>query len=182
VELVHGSHTGDLWPRPGRVLIASRSATFEQLATAIDDALARWDRNHSHEFTRADGTIITPHRWWDGEEPDQSLDGAKIRLGRLWLSEQFAYVFDLGDNWQHLCTVGPKLADPMETLGTVPDRPLPCWGWGDIPDQYGRRWPPRRSRTGEHGRGGVATGDGMHSNDAECPGPRPHAFPRRCGR
>ncbi len=80
VELVHGAHTGDLWPRPGRVVIASRSATFEQLATAIDDAFARWDRNHLHEFTLADGTIITPHRWWDGEEPDRSLDGAKTRL------------------------------------------------------------------------------------------------------
>ncbi len=34
----------------------------------------------------------------------------------------------------------PKLADPMDSFGTVPDRPLPCWGWGDIPDQYGRRW------------------------------------------
>ena len=133
VELVHGLHTGDLRPRPGRVLIASRSATFEQLATAIDDAFARWDRSHLHEFTLADGTVITPHRWWDGEEPDGSLDGAKARLGRLRLSEQFAYVFDLGDNWQHLCTVGPKLADPLESLGTVPDRPLPCWGWGDIP-------------------------------------------------
>ena len=33
VELVHGSHPGDLWPWPGRVLIASCSATFEQLAT-----------------------------------------------------------------------------------------------------------------------------------------------------
>jgi hypothetical protein len=140
VELVHGSHTGDLWPRPGRVLIASRSSTFEQLATAIDDAFARWDRSHLHEFTLADGTVITPHRWWDGEEPDDSLDGATARLGRLRLGEQFAYVFDLGDNWQHLCTVGPKLADPVETLGIVPDRPLPCRGWGDIPDQYGRRW------------------------------------------
>jgi hypothetical protein len=140
VELVHGSHTGGLWPRPGRVLIASRSATFEQLAAAIDDAFARWDRNHLHEFTLADGTVITPHRWWDGEEPDGSLDGARTRLGRLRLGGQFAYVFDLGDNWQHLCTVGPKLADPMETLGVVPDSPLPCWGWGDIPDQYGRRW------------------------------------------
>ena len=60
---VHSSHTGDLRPRPGRVLIASRSATFEQLATAIDDAFARWDRNHLHEFTLTDGTVITPHRW-----------------------------------------------------------------------------------------------------------------------
>jgi hypothetical protein len=75
-----------------------------------------------------------------GEEPDGSLDGARTRLGRLRLGEQFAYVFDLGDNWQHLCTVGPKPADPMETLGIVPDSPLPCWGWGAIPDQYGRRW------------------------------------------
>ena len=29
---------------------------------------------------------------------------------------------------------------PLEALGIVPDRPLPCWGWGDIPDQYGRDW------------------------------------------
>lgn len=43
VELVHGVHTGDLWPRPGRVLIAARTATFEQLGKAIDDAFARWD-------------------------------------------------------------------------------------------------------------------------------------------
>jgi hypothetical protein len=35
---------------------------------------------------------------------------------------------------------GPKLADPVETFGTVPDRPLPFWGWGDIPDQYGHLW------------------------------------------
>ena len=103
-------------------------------------SFARWDGNHLHEFTLADGTVITPHRWWDGEEPDRSLDGAKTRLGRLRLSEQFTYVFDLGDNCQHLCTVGPKLADPLESLGTVPDGPLSCWGWCDIPDQYGRGW------------------------------------------
>jgi hypothetical protein len=48
--------------------------------------------------------------------------------------------FDLGDNWQHLCTVAPQRADPLETLGIIPVGPLPCWGRGDIPDQYGRRW------------------------------------------
>ena len=80
VELGHGVHTGDLWPRPGRVLIAARTATFEQLGKAIDDAFARWDHNHLHEFTLADGTVIIPVRWWDGEEPERSLDGAKARL------------------------------------------------------------------------------------------------------
>jgi hypothetical protein len=60
--------------------------------------------------------------------------------GKLRLGEQFAYVFDLGDNWQRLCTVADGLADPLETLGIIPDRPLPWWSWGSIPDQYGRDW------------------------------------------
>src|SRR5260370_1086528 len=68
------------------------------------------------------------------------MEGANVRLGRLRPGEQFAYTFDLGDNWQHLCTVAPRRADPLETLGIIPVRPLPCWGWGGIPDQYGRRW------------------------------------------
>jgi hypothetical protein len=42
VELVHGVHTGDLWPRPGRVLIAARTATFEQFG-----------HNHDLESTSA---------------------------------------------------------------------------------------------------------------------------------
>jgi hypothetical protein len=100
-------------------LIAARTATFEQLGKAIDDAFARWDHNHLHEFTLADGTVIIPARWRDGEEPDGSLDGTKARLGRLRPGEQFAYTFDLGDNWQHLCTVAPQRADPLETLGII---------------------------------------------------------------
>jgi len=46
------------------------------------------------------------------------------RLGRVRLGEQFA----------------DGLADPLETLGVITDRPLPWWGWGSIPDQYGRDW------------------------------------------
>jgi hypothetical protein len=49
-------------------------------------------------------------------------------------------VFDLGDGWAHLCTVGARRIDPVEVLGILPDSPLPYWGWGDIPDQYRRRW------------------------------------------
>jgi hypothetical protein len=51
-------HTGDVWPGPGRVLIA-RTATFEQLGKAIDDVFARWDHKHLHEFTLADGAGAT---------------------------------------------------------------------------------------------------------------------------
>jgi hypothetical protein len=107
-HLVPGVHTEDLWPRPGRVLIAARTATFEQLGRAIDDAFPRWDHNHLHEFTLADRTVIIPVRWWDGEKPERSLDGAQARLRS---GEQFAHTFDLGDNWQHLCTVAPPRAE-----------------------------------------------------------------------
>jgi len=48
--------------------------------------------------------------------------------------------------------VGNDKVDPMEVLGIRPEIPTPYWGWGTIPDQYGRRWadddgesrPPRR--------------------------------------
>jgi hypothetical protein len=139
VELVSGRGE-DHWPRPGRIFAAARSHTFRQLATAIDDAFARWDRAHLHLFTLADKTEVSPLRWWDGDEPDGLLDGDKITLGRLQLGEQFAYVFDLGDDRAHLCTVAEKRIDPAAQLGIVPDVPMPYWGWGSIPDQYGRRW------------------------------------------
>jgi len=138
VELVAGRGE-DYWPRPGRLFAVARSHTFEELATAIDDAFARWDRAHLHEFTLADGYRVgrpSPDDW----DPDHMLDIRRIGASRLSLGEQFVYTFDLGDDWQHLCTVGSERVDPLSVLGIVPYRPLPYWGWGDIPDQYGRRW------------------------------------------
>jgi hypothetical protein len=139
VDLVEGR--GELyWPRPGRIFAASRSHTFKDLADAIDDSFARWDRSHLQEFTLADKTRLCL------EDPDWQIDGEvtedirDIRLSRLHPGDQFGYVFDLGDDWAHLCTVDVQRIDPAEALGIVPGKPLPYWGWGDIPDQYGRRW------------------------------------------
>lgn len=139
VELVEGRGEPQ-WPRPGRIFAAARSHTFRQLADAIDDAFARWDRSHLQEFTLADGRRL------GDPDPDWEIDGditedyQRVRLSRLRLGEQFTYVFDLGDDWTHLCTVGEARIDPADALGIVPGQPLPYWGWGDIPDQYGRRW------------------------------------------
>jgi hypothetical protein len=151
VELVGGGGT-DVWPRPARIFATARSHTFGQLADAIDTAFARWDRAHLHQFTLTEGTEILELAHWDGEEPEGSLDSDRTRLSRLRPGEQFAYVFDLGDCWAHLCTVAAGRIDPAEVLGIVPDAPLPYWGWGELPDQYGRRWdgddgetrPPKR--------------------------------------
>ena len=125
---------------PGRIFAAARTHTFEEFADAIDDAFARWDRSHLQEFTLTDGTRLSiPDPDWeiDGETTE---DFRRVKLSRLRPGEQFVYVFDRGDDWAHLCTVGPERIDPFETLGIVPDRPLPYWGWGDIPDQYRHRW------------------------------------------
>ena len=36
--------------------------------------------------------------------------------------------------------MGPEKIDPESTLGVVPGLPTPYFGWGNLPDQYGRRW------------------------------------------
>lgn len=138
VDLVSGAGE-ELWPRPGRIFAATCRHTFAQLATAIDDAFARWDLNHLQQFELDNGVRVSEPDP-DFDEPETVLDSAKTRLGRLELGQQFVCVFDLGDCWTHLCTVADRRIDPIEAVGIEPDRPCPYWGWGTIPDQYGRRW------------------------------------------
>jgi hypothetical protein len=77
VELVEGRGER-YWPRPGRLFAAARSHSYAQLATAIDDAFARWDRSHLHEFELADGLRIgTPGPDMDD---DDVLDESRERL------------------------------------------------------------------------------------------------------
>jgi len=137
VDLIEGCGER-LWPRPGRIFATARSHTFGQLADAIDTAFSRWDRSHLTLFEFQDGTSVYGPIEWD-ESPEQGVFDRLSRLSRLSADEQFLYTFDMGDDWTHLCTVGAVRIDPLETLGIVPDHPLPYEGWGVIPDQYGRR-------------------------------------------
>jgi Plasmid pRiA4b ORF-3-like protein len=138
VDLLGGRGIG-LDPAPGRVLLVGPSHSFEQLAEAIDTAFARWDLSHLHTFELADGRRIgypddefAPELVW--------LDHAKLKVAKeVKPGEHFTYVFDLGDNWEHRCVVEPEKADPLDEYGTVPPAPAVVWGWGSIPDQYGRR-------------------------------------------
>ena len=126
-------------PSPGRIFLVGPSQSFEQFAGAIDAAFARWDLSHLHNFELADGRLIG--------YPDDSfgpeltwLDHAKLNVAKeVKPGEEFEYVFDLGDNWQHHCRVEPEKGDPAEEYGIVPQQPVAIWGWGSIPDQYGRR-------------------------------------------
>jgi hypothetical protein len=110
--------------------------TFAELAGAIDDAFARWDRGHLHQFWLAYGSLVTTLE----DAPADAVDETCLLLAGLAPGERFVYEFDLGDSWLHLCTVGAERIDPVEELGESPELPTPYWGWGAIPDQYGRRW------------------------------------------
>ncbi len=135
VELVQGRGEA-LWPRPGRLFVAASAHTFGQLATAIDAAFARWDLSHLHEFELPRDVRIGPR------DPDNeaTLDEAHEVLARLAAAQQFVYSFDLGDDWAHLCTVIDHDLQLASVLTSAPHCPTPVFGWGDIPDQYGRSW------------------------------------------
>lgn len=147
VELI-GGRGEELWPWPGRVLAVGPSHTFRDLADAINDAFGRWDRSpHVSMFTLADAQVITDVS--TGVEMAESaggpisapLDIESANVSRvLEPGAEFQFTFDLGDQWTHRCVVAEKKIDPVEALGVRPDTPLPYWGWGTIPDQYGRRW------------------------------------------
>ena len=167
VELIEGRGQ-PCWPRPGRIFAASAEHSFGQLATAIDDAFARWDRSHLHQFELGDGTrigMLDPA--WDVDE--SVVDERILNLARLKPGEQFVYLFDFGDDWAHLCTAGKAPINPIESLGLVPDKPLPYFGWGAIPDQYRRRW------SDDDGEAKPAPNPGL----TDLPPLQPHWGPRR---
>lgn len=140
VDLLGGRGEG-LDPTPGRIFICGPGHSFGQLADAINQAFARWDLSHLHDFELADGRRIG---FPDDEfAPDLSWeDQKKLKpASELGPGEEFAFTFDFGDNWRHRCRVLPEKIDPRDEWGPgpLPRQPVAVWGWGSIPDQYGCR-------------------------------------------
>ncbi len=124
-------------PPPVRVLLVGPAHSFAEFADAVNTAFARRDRSHLHLFELSDGRKV------GFPDPDFNeldwLDHEKLKVAReLKPGDEFSFVFDLGDNWRHRCKVLAEKVDPLEELGVVSDTPLASWGWGWIPDQYGR--------------------------------------------
>ncbi|GCE42585.1 hypothetical protein Rhow_006714 [Rhodococcus wratislaviensis] len=173
VELL-GGRGEELWPWPGRVFAVGPSHTFLDLANAINDAFARWDRSHLSMFTLADGRVVTDTETGDemtgslGGPITETVDIESAKIARLLRpGAEFQFTFDLGDDWIHRCVIGDEKVDPLTVLGITPGKPLPYWGWGNIPDQYGRRW---------------ADDDGQSRAPRRPNGPHPmllHAWPGR---
>jgi len=123
-------------PGPGCLLLVGPGHTFGALADAINLHFARWDLSHLHEFRLADNREIG---FPDPDSPD-TLDQKRISVSSALTKEDvFVFVFDFGDHWEHHCRVEDVDVDPEDLCGEAPRLPVPIWGWGSIPDQYGRR-------------------------------------------
>jgi hypothetical protein len=76
-------------------------------------------------------------------DPDWEISGEvtedyrRVKPSPLHPGEQFAYVFDPGDDWAHLCTAGARRIDPAEVPGILPDTPLPYWAGATFPTSTG---------------------------------------------
>jgi hypothetical protein len=128
-------------PSPGRIFIVGPSHTFAALGDAINAAFARWDLSHLHEFELAGGRrigFVDPDPFEDDEVVE---DHATIKVAEAVApGDEFGFIFDFGDRWEHRCRVLGDRVDPREEWGPgpLPKQPVAIWGWGSIPDQYGR--------------------------------------------
>jgi hypothetical protein len=126
---------------PGRDLLVSDTHTFGDLAIAIDRAFARWDLSHVHEFRLVDGRrvgMIDP-AGFDDDAPGLDERWLTLRQAGLRPGDTFEYIFDFGDSWEHRCTVLRGEVDPVRESGASSTFEIvPLFGWGTIPDQYGR--------------------------------------------
>jgi hypothetical protein len=133
-----GGLGGRLGQSPGRVFIVGPAHTFAGLADAINAGFARWDLSHLHEFELADGRRIG---FVDTEGDKLAEDQSVVKVAdAVRPGDEFSFVFDFGDRWEHRCRVLAAKADPREEWGPgpLPRHPVVIWGWGSIPDQYGR--------------------------------------------
>jgi hypothetical protein len=126
---------------PGRVLLVSAEHAFQELAEAIDTAFARWDLTPSHEF-EVEGRLLRSADAPDDDEPAllDIADSAEVTVGEVGLREgaAFLYRFDPGEQWVHQCAVEEVGVDAFGLVGDEPEMPVPVFGWGPLPDQYGR--------------------------------------------
>lgn len=98
------------------------------------------DVSHLHEFQLTDGRRVGSVE--DDLDDVALVDERTLSLGAVLdrIGTTFAYVFDIGERWEHECTY-LRDADLEADFGGPPAGIVPIFGWGSIPDQYGQAAP-----------------------------------------
>jgi len=88
------------------------STTLQRVHAIIQQSM-EWVNYHLHEFHVKDMLIGDPEQLcgWGMDRDDEVIDEAEIRLAELRLREgaKFEYVYDFGDDWQHVILLEKKL-------------------------------------------------------------------------
>jgi hypothetical protein len=138
--LISWAGLGDRFsPPPGWIFIGP-SHTFAGFADAINAGFARWDLSHLHVFELMAGRrigFVDPDPLGD-DEPIEDQAAMKVAEA-AGPGDEFAFVFDFGDQWEHRCRGWPTRSTQARSgdLGRSKQPGAIC-GWGWIPDQYGR--------------------------------------------
>lgn len=122
-----------------RFQIAS-DVTLEDLHFAVQSVMG-WSNGHLHEFRIGDESYGEPHPEYGGE----MLDERKVTLQRIANVERahFLYIYDFGDNWQHIVQVekilpqDPEMRYPVCLAGKRACPPEDCggiWGYMGLPE------------------------------------------------
>ena len=131
VEIVSGRGE-PLDPAPGRIFLVGPGHSFEELGDSINHAFARWDQSPPFLFQLADGRQIG---WEAGPGTEDAGEVEVLRTVKP--GDAFSFIFDPHEDWAHRCLVE---AEPFDLSGDddPPPIPVPVYGWGTIPDQFGR--------------------------------------------
>ncbi len=115
-------------------MAARDGVLLAELGHAIDVAFGRWDHSHLHESRLGDDRLFVLGSHEDltpPAPPSATITFAEAGLARV--EAEVFYVFDLGDDWTHACTI-LEPPEPPDFTGApawmVPHLPFPDWGWG----------------------------------------------------
>src|SRR3989338_6756284 len=88
-------------PKIWRRFLVKDNITFHKLSEIIQTVMG-WGGYHLYAFYVEKEQISVPHPYSD----DKQINAKKVKLkNMLSLKQKFGYVYDFGDNWEHILTV-----------------------------------------------------------------------------
>src|SRR3989338_5198032 len=123
-----------IMPRIWRRFLVKDTSTFHDLHKALQ-VLFGWSDSHLYAFYVAKEELGIPDDF-----RENFLNAKKIRLkDKLSLKQKFGYVYDFGDNWEHVLTV--EKAFDAKDAAPVPrcvggERSVPPEDCGGYPGSY----------------------------------------------
>lgn len=121
-------------PKIWRRFLVKYNITFQKLHDIVQTVMG-WGNYHLYAFYVGKEKIGLPDPNFDNEQ----LNAKKIKIkDKLSVKLKFGYVYDFGDNWEHMLTV-EKILDDKGTLVPVclgGERASPPEDCGSIPGYY----------------------------------------------